>query len=317
MFKLMQKNQDSLPEDYMAVREHALTAYFKFKEAGRRDFAEQVCRKLLAVEERDWEVRECLVQELFLQGKQEDALEVFDWVAHEVPIEPYFDAIYRKSLKVVNTSPQPFVRRWRFAKLLEVLQATDGVPGDTVELGCYRGLSSYLICSKRRAMEPGFDGHGHHIIDSFQGLSQPGQEDEPPAGFPDATRIRKMTKIGQFSASLDKVRQNLVDFPGIHYWPGWVPQVLSQVAVTQCRFVHVDLDLYEPTLAAISHFWPKLAAGGYLVCDDYNWPGGSRAVNEFCAQQGIVPLLTEYGQAVLPSPAGEQTTQIKGSILNV
>lgn len=298
MLTLKQQNQQNLPADYLAVRGQVMVLYYKFLEAGQLDFAEQVCRKLLAVAN-DWRVRDHLLELLHKQGRQLEALHEFEVVARQLPLSPLFDAIYPVSMKAVNACPMPMERRWRFASLLEMLQATDGLPGDTVECGCYRGLSSHLICSLIRELHPGFDGRGHHIIDSFQGLSQPGKEDQVLDSFPDAARIRKMSKAGSFSASYADVLHNLADFPGIHYCPGWVPEVLPQVDVTECRFVHLDLDLYEPTLAALHWFWPKLVSGGCLVCDDYNWPGGRRAVDEFCAAQGIEPTITEYGQAVL------------------
>jgi O-methyltransferase len=69
--------------------------------------------------------------------------------------------------------------------------------------------------------------------------------------------------------------------------------------------VHVDVDLYEPTRACLEYFYPRMAAGGIILCDDYGtpaFPGARRAWLEFCegAKLGFIALPT--GQSVLVKP---------------
>jgi O-methyltransferase len=48
--------------------------------------------------------------------------------------------------------------------------------------------------------------------------------------------------------------------------------------------VHIDVDLYQPTLDSLEFFWPRLADGGFVVVDDYGssqFPGATTATNEF------------------------------------
>ena len=40
-------------------------------------------------------------------------------------------------------------------------------------------------------------------------------------------------------------------------------------------------------------------SGAVVVCDDYNWPGERKAVDVFCARQGLKVATTSHGQAVL------------------
>src|SRR5712691_1506922 len=56
--------------------------------------------------------------------------------------------------------------------LAELLKLTDQVPGDTAECGVFEGASSYFICRHIAGTEK-----KHHVFDSFEGLSQPGQQD--------------------------------------------------------------------------------------------------------------------------------------------
>ena len=95
---------------------------------------------------------------------------------------------------------------------------------------------------------------------------------------------------------------NLADFPGIDYGPGWVPDSLRGIAERRYRFVHLDLDLYAPTAGALEYFWPRLLSGGYVACDDYGWPGGRRAIDEFAARSGVAVATSEFNQAWLRKP---------------
>ena len=59
--------------------------------------------------------------------------------------------------------------------------------------------------------------------------------------------------------------------------------------------VSLDADLYQPTMAGLAYFYPRLSPGGYMILDDYNspqFPGAGQAVREFCAREGltVVPL---------------------------
>jgi O-methyltransferase len=56
------------------------------------------------------------------------------------------------------------------------------------------------------------------------------------------------------------------------------------------KFVHIDLDLYEPILGALNYFYPKMVLGGIIVCDDYGslyWPGAQMAVEQFAEKNNL------------------------------
>lgn len=197
----------------------------------------------------------------------------------------------------------PFRQRQRLYNLLQLPGLTRGVTGVVVECGTYRGLSAYLFCQALREEDPAYTGKGFHVFDSFEGISGPTAEDR--AGDP---RIPsgKSRHAGMFQAGADVVRATLSDFPDVELHPGWIPESLAGFA-EPARFVYLDLDVHEPTKAALAHFYPLLSPGGALLCDDYGsirWPGVTAAVEEFCAGTAFDGRLLRLstGQALLLRP---------------
>lgn len=239
------------------------------------------------------------------EGRPAAALALYDAaVANGLePRDGAFESDYRSALEATGTPPFPLRRRVRFHRLCALLRGTDALDGDVAECGCFRGLSSFLLLSTIARSRPGYRGEGYHVFDSFQGLGAPGAEDRVEGHEPGAERIRRMCQPGWFAAPEAEVRRNLSRFPAVAYHPGWIPASLGEAPERRYRFVHLDLDLYEPTLAALEYFFPRLVAGAALVCDDYGWPGGRRAVDRFCAERHVAADVTPDRQAILRKPA--------------
>lgn len=162
-------------------------------------------------------------------------------------------------------------RRWM---LYQLQRLTANVPGDTAECGVFEGAGSYLIC--RANQRSTLHAREHHIFDSFEGLSDPESVD---GGY--WTR-------GNLSYPLTRTRQNLSEFNGVHYYQGWIPTRFSEVEGRKFSFVHIDVDLHAPTRDSLAFFYPRLSAGGILVCDDYRFttcPGATRAIDEYLADK--------------------------------
>lgn len=157
-------------------------------------------------------------------------------------------------------------RRWM---LFQLLRLSSCVPGDTVECGVYKGAGSSLIC--RFAKQNGLDRR-HHVFDSFAGLSKPGAKDGAYWG------------AGDMACDLEVVKARLAGYEGVEFHPGWIPTRWADVATLTFSFVHVDVDLYQPTLDCMTFFYPRLNPGGVLLCDDYGFtscPGATEAVESF------------------------------------
>ena len=101
---------------------------------------------------------------------------------------------------------------------------------------------------------------------------------------------------------------NLQKFNGsFTLYKGWIPARFDEAKDKTFSLVHIDVDLYEPTLASLAFFWPRISAGGMIVCDDYGFescPGARRAMDEFFAERGLSVVHLTTGQGFVTKPAG-------------
>jgi hypothetical protein len=166
---------------------------------------------------------------------------------------------------------------YRRFSVKELLKLSLHVDGDTAEVGCFAGATSYLILAQNTAFNAhrseGLQLKRHFIFDSFQGLSKPHVLDGDH------------WQSGRFAIDEPTLRLNLHDFSGsFEVYVGWVPARFSEVEDRRFSFVHIDVDLYEPTLASLEFFYDKMSVGGILVIDDYgfeNNPGVNIASKNF------------------------------------
>ena len=156
--------------------------------------------------------------------------------------------------------------KWVVHQLLRLIA---DVPGDTAECGVFQGATSFLIC-KANEQTTAFD-RTHFMFDSFEGLSQPNAHD---GGY---------WRKGDLTATEDLARQRLQGCNNAIFMKGWIPTRFDEVAARRFAFVHIDVDLYEPTRDAVAFFYPRLNEGAIMVIDDFGFttcPGATRAIAE-------------------------------------
>jgi len=186
--------------------------------------------------------------------------------------------------------PQPAILERKF-NLIQLVQSVRDLDGDTAECGSYIGEGSYIIL---KGMEQSTSEKLHHIFDSFEGLSEPTDVDDV-----DNQAVYKWQKH-DLSVSENTVNKNLQDFPNKRLYKGWIPDRFDEVSGRRFCFVHIDVDLYEPTRDSVSFFYDKVTPGGMIVCDDYGFttcPGARKALDEFMADkpESIIHLTTGQG----------------------
>lgn len=179
-----------------------------------------------------------------------------------------------------GTATDNIFRQCRFYSTLQMADYAASLPaGDVIECGCWHGHSTVAIANLLAARD--FSGR-FHVFDSFEGgLSDFKEKDE---SYFKLSEQEKRAQIAQFASSFEFVRDQTARFGFIELHRGWIPESFASFAPRAVKFVHIDVDMYEPTLAALEFFWQELVPGGCIVVDDYNhtvFEGATRAVDEF------------------------------------
>jgi O-methyltransferase len=184
---------------------------------------------------------------------------------------------------------------------IQFLRLVQSMDGSIAECGTFKGLGSFMFCHTLRDADPAYDGRDFHIFDSFEGLSEPTAKDHIQDARVGSTGAAYMG-AGSFHGGLDEVRRALSEFPAIEFHKGWIPESFKDLPERTYRFVHIDVDLYEPTRDSLEYFYPRLCEGGVIVCDDYahlQWPGARKALDEYCKPKGVPVLCLTTGQGVI------------------
>jgi O-methyltransferase len=215
----------------------------------------------------------------FLQG-QMDIHPKARWRSELVKVTGgFYPRASRADRRIYNLDAHDNTRRDMLILLLRMLVEQE-VPGAFAELGVYRGLTARLIhhYAPDRAL---------HLFDTFEGFSDRSTSVE-------LQHTGDRVPSSQFSdTSLERARRFIRQKnDNVHYYKGFFPGTVPPALQDEVfAFVHLDADLYEPTLAGLEFFYPRLSRRGALVVHDYNsWPGARKAVDDFFRNKTELPI---------------------------
>lgn len=170
----------------------------------------------------------------------------------------------------------------------ELYKSIVNLPGHVFELGVYKGASLIRLATYRSALEHessrkivGFDAFGKfptrelsveddiHFVERFTDAGGDGLHEDELAALLD----RK-----QFT-NIELVRGNVLDT---------LPAYLEAHPETRLSFLHLDMDVKEPTQFALDCLYDRVVPNGLIVFDDYNAVAGeTEAVDEFIARKKL------------------------------
>jgi O-methyltransferase len=205
-------------------------------------------------------------------------------VALDPPLDP---SVYEKGLWIQTTD---YVRYATLELICRQIRAT-GVPGSLAELGVFQGhfasaMATYL--PDRRI----------YLFDTFAGF-----DDRDSAG--DRSRgIQSRTDMAFGHTSVDSVVARMPAGTDVVPVIGWFPESAKGLDEERFCLVSIDADLYDPILAGLEWFVPRLERGGYILVHDFNsglFPGVQRAVAEFARKEliSLVPIPDAGGSCVI------------------
>lgn len=159
----------------------------------------------------------------------------------------------------------------------------DGIPGDLIETGVWRGGACILMRAILAAR--GVEDRRVFLADSFEGLPKPDAE-KYPADRSDDHHVHDILAV-----SIESVRENFRKFglldAQVQFLKGWFKDTLPTAPIDQLAVMRLDGDMYESTMDALGNLYSKLSPGGFCIIDDYALKGCRQAVDEFRSANGI------------------------------
>lgn len=203
-------------------------------------------------------------------------------VARQVHVDPEA----REAGRVWPPDAETMVGRARIDNIQHCVSTVieDGVPGDLIETGVWRGGS----CIFMRAILAAYGDTERTVwvADSFQGLPKPNAEQ-----FPDDAGD-KLWSFKQLAIPLPEVQANFARYglldQQVKFIVGFFSDTLPTAPVERLAVLRLDGDMYESTIVALEHLYPKLQPGGFCIVDDYGAVAAcKRAVHDYREQHGI------------------------------
>jgi Macrocin-O-methyltransferase (TylF) len=155
---------------------------------------------------------------------------------------------------------------------------SEGVQGDFVELGVYKGNSASLLAAFARR-----ENRQVFLFDTFGGFDQ--------RDFQGVDSDRSVLFADTSVAGVQK----LVGTDNVTYVQGFFPESTIKIRMPErVSVAHIDCDLYQPMKAGLELFYPRLSPGGLMLLHDYtsgHWPGVQQAIDEFFDKTVEKPVL--------------------------
>jgi len=167
----------------------------------------------------------------------------------------------------------------------------EGIPGDFVETGIWRGGCGILMRAVLEAY--GETQRSIWLFDSYEGLPKP-----DPAAFPLDTGDFHWTLAPYFGVSLEQVQRNFARYELLDsrtkFIKGWFRDTMPAAEVRDISLLRLDGDMYESTWIVLTHLYPRLSPGAFVIVDDYGaLPNCKAAIDEFRATYAIDSPVTK------------------------
>src|SRR5271165_2777210 len=223
-------------------------------------------------------LKRCLTRDLFPDQRYE-----FGDAEHPVP---YCEEL-RQEGRDWPTEAETMVGMKRLDNLQECCLAAlvDSVAGGCVEAGIWRGGCGILM----RAMLDAFGDEQRQVwlFDSFEGLPKPDSQ-----SFPKDKDDLHWTLSSYLGVSLGQVKDNFSRYELLdartHFVKGWFRDTIPAADVDNIAVLRLDGDMYESTWIVLTHLYPKLQMGGFVIIDDYGAiPSCKAAVDDFRESHSI------------------------------
>ncbi len=167
----------------------------------------------------------------------------------------------------------------------------NGIPGDLIEAGVWRGGAAIYMRGVLKAY--GITDRLVWAADSFEGLPEPDAEK-----FPLEAKVQSGPMIQEayhnLAVGLEEVKRNFAAYRlldnQVRFLKGWFKDTLPTSPIAALSLMRLDGDFYESTKDSLDALYDRLSIGGYVILDDYGedtWTYCRKAVDEFRSERHI------------------------------
>lgn len=159
----------------------------------------------------------------------------------------------------------------------------DGVPGDLIETGVWRGGATIFMRGVLAAY--GIKDRSVWVADSFDGVPPPTLAED--AGLDLSKKLVPFLAVSKETVIELFERYGLLDAQ-VKFLAGWFKDTLPAAPIETISVLRLDGDLYESTIDALKPLYGKVSRGGFVIVDDYySCPPCKKAIDDFRAGNGI------------------------------
>ncbi len=164
----------------------------------------------------------------------------------------------------------------------------DEVPGDFIGTGVWRGGATIFMRGLLQAH--GVTDRRVWVADSFDGVPAP-DADKYPADQGDMFHTYEYLRVSLPIVKRNFERYGLLD-DQVQFLEGWFKDTLPTAPIDKLAVLRLDGDMYESTMDALTHLYPKLSPGGFVIVDDYEaFQSCKKAIHDYRDQNGITEEL--------------------------
>ncbi len=180
----------------------------------------------------------------------------------------------------------------------ELYKKTINIPGTFAELGLFKGNSFLRFLAFRNMLESA--GARKFIgFDTFGTFPEAKLENDK------VMLENYLNNAGDQSISKSQL-EKVLNYKGLNQnvelicgdINKTVPEFIKQNQGIKFSMIHLDVDLYEPSITCLKYMYPLLSEGGILVLDDYAvWEGETKAVDDYFADKPVEILRFPFSAA--------------------
>ena len=199
----------------------------------------------------------------------------------------------------------------RFLSHYELFKKIQNLPGDILDLGVSRGVSFFTFHKMLELFNPTDTSRKVIGVDSFEGLQDFSSSDGIQHGVVGKSQ-------GGWSAK--GVESEIMQMLDLHNSDGVLTKTRGMIYKTRIQdlgtrlaqdrpgmriaLLHLDMDLYEPTLEALRMFWDLVLPGGLVVFDEFAlppWEGETKAWEDFAAERQLSYVIEKIPGTLNPN----------------